>query len=126
MEQEHLVWPTLVTRLVNGRENPCIAVELIAVQAWSIECHTTLQPHERQLVGEELVQYAITFGRMLRCDPRVHKITKMPDCSAGDELLALRRDMVWRGLPVREEFHATEDRQVVRDEVYNFISGKLT
>jgi hypothetical protein len=30
--------------------------------------------------------------------------------------------MVWRGLPVGEEFHATEDKQEVRDEVYDFIA----
>ncbi|NUB42965.1 DUF3800 domain-containing protein [Fertoebacter nigrum] len=45
------------------------------------------------------------------------------DCSLGGDLLALRRDMVWRGLPVREDFHATEDKQEVRNEVYAFIAG---
>lgn len=43
------------------------------------------------------------------------------DCRMGADLLELRRDMVWRGLPVKEHFHATEDAQVVRDEVYSFI-----
>lgn len=45
----------------------------------------------------------------------------LPDCGAGDGLLKLRRDMVWRGLRVKEEFHATEDVREVRDEVYEFI-----
>lgn len=46
----------------------------------------------------------------------------LPDCSIGDGLLELRRDMVWRGLPVGEEFHATEDKDVVRDEVYAYLA----
>lgn len=48
----------------------------------------------------------------------------MDDCSMGDRLQALRRDMVWRGLPVQEEFHATEDKNVVREEVYGFLAGQ--
>lgn len=47
----------------------------------------------------------------------------VPDCSVGDGLLQLRRELVWRRLPVGEEFHATEDVQAVRDEVYRYISG---
>lgn len=43
-------------------------------------------------------------------------------CAIGDSLQALRRDMVWRGLPVKEEFHATEDKQEVRNEVYDLLS----
>jgi len=46
----------------------------------------------------------------------------LEDCSIGDGLLALRRDMVWRGLPVRECFHATEDKNEVRKEVYDYIA----
>lgn len=46
----------------------------------------------------------------------------LPDCSIGTALLDLRRDMVWRGLPVKEEFHATEDKNEVRLEVYNLLS----
>lgn len=44
------------------------------------------------------------------------------DCDLGNGLISLRRDMVWRGLPVNEEFHATEDRQQVRDEVFAYIA----
>ena len=47
---------------------------------------------------------------------------QLPDCSIGDGLLRLRRDMIWRNLPVKEIFHATEDRQEVRDEVYAYIA----
>jgi hypothetical protein len=41
-----------------------------------------------------------------------------PDCAAGDALLALRRDMAWHGVSPDEAFHATEDAQSVRNEVF--------
>jgi hypothetical protein len=40
----------------------------------------------------------------------------------GDELLALRREMAWRGVNADRGLHATEDRQVVRDEVFGLLS----
>lgn len=46
----------------------------------------------------------------------------LPDCNIGNGLLDLRRELIWRGLDVNEEFHASQDRQVVRNEVYNYIS----
>jgi len=46
----------------------------------------------------------------------------LDDCGIGNSLQALRRDMIWRGVPVREEFHATEDRNEVREEVYALLS----
>lgn len=46
----------------------------------------------------------------------------LPDCAIGDSLLSLRRDMVWRELPVKEEFHATKDKQIIRNEVFDYIS----
>ena len=45
----------------------------------------------------------------------------MDDPSIGDELLALRRNLVWRGLADDSELHATEDAQAVRDEVFDLI-----
>lgn len=47
----------------------------------------------------------------------------LDNCTIGDSLQALRRDMVWRGVPVQEEFHATEDRNEVREEVYAFLEN---
>jgi Protein of unknown function (DUF3800) len=44
------------------------------------------------------------------------------DCDMGNGLHALRRDMLWRGLAVNEDFHATEDKQEIRDEVYDYIA----
>ncbi|MAM71163.1 MAG: hypothetical protein CMP91_08485 [Gammaproteobacteria bacterium] len=40
----------------------------------------------------------------------------------GDELLALRRELAWEGLPV-EVFHATTDKQAVRDRVFDLLAG---
>ncbi len=44
-------------------------------------------------------------------------------CDIGHELLALRRAMGWRGLPLKSELHATEDSQIVRDEVFNLLEA---
>jgi len=45
------------------------------------------------------------------------------DCRTGDALLALRRELGWRGLHLDRVFHATEDPQVVRDEVFALLAG---
>jgi hypothetical protein len=44
------------------------------------------------------------------------------DCRIGDELLQLRRDLGWRGVHLDKVFHATEDPQAVRDEVFDVLS----
>jgi len=44
-------------------------------------------------------------------------------CVVGDALLALRRDLGWRGLHLDRVFHATEDPQAVRDEVFALLAG---
>ncbi len=44
------------------------------------------------------------------------------DCRIGDELLQLRRDLGWRGIHLDKVFHATEDPQAVRDEVFQILS----
>jgi len=43
-------------------------------------------------------------------------------CEVGDSLLALRRDLGWRGLHLDRVFHATEDPQTVRDEVFALLA----
>ena len=45
----------------------------------------------------------------------------MDDRSVGDRMLALRRELAWSGAPLGEYFHATSDRQSIRDEVYAAI-----
>lgn len=43
-------------------------------------------------------------------------------CEIGDALLSLRRDLGWRGLHLDRVFHATEDPQTVRDEVFALLT----
>lgn len=43
-------------------------------------------------------------------------------CRIGDALLSLRRDLGWRGLHLDRVFHATEDPQPVRDEVFSLLA----
>jgi uncharacterized protein DUF3800 len=47
----------------------------------------------------------------------------MSDCSVGDQLQALRRDLVWRGYELPAAFHAAEDAQAVRDDVFDVIQA---
>lgn len=47
----------------------------------------------------------------------------MTSCEVGHDLLALRRELLWKKAPVRDYFHATEDRQIVRDAVFEAIRG---
>ena len=46
----------------------------------------------------------------------------IPDCSIGEQFLALRRELTWRGYDLPEAFHAAEDAQLVRDEVFALIA----
>lgn len=45
----------------------------------------------------------------------------MDNCAIAHDLLALRRELVWEGAPVRDQFHATEDKQTVRDRVFDVL-----
>lgn len=45
----------------------------------------------------------------------------MPSCSIGAKILELRRQLVWDGAPVGDYFHATTDKQEVRNKVFNLI-----
>jgi hypothetical protein len=63
-----------------------------------------------------------TFNR----DPNVSRFfilctVAMDDCSVGASLLALRRQLAWEGEVLGDYFHATTDRQAVRDRVYETI-----
>ena len=42
----------------------------------------------------------------------------MSECSVGDRLLELRRELAWSGAELGECFHATSDKQAVRDRVF--------
>ena len=39
----------------------------------------------------------------------------------GDDLLKLRRDLAWDGIALESSFHATEDAQAVRDQVFGVL-----
>lgn len=45
----------------------------------------------------------------------------MDDCAVGTELLNLRRTLAWNAAELGDYFHATTDKQAVRDEVYKVI-----
>lgn len=42
----------------------------------------------------------------------------------GTKLLDLRRELIWRREPVREYFHASEDRQTIRDRVFELLEAQ--
>ena len=46
----------------------------------------------------------------------------MEDCAVATELLKLRRELAWAGLELGDFFHATEDKQAVRDAVFGTIT----
>ena len=43
-------------------------------------------------------------------------------CECGHRLLELRRDLAWNKAPLGDYFHATEDKQPVRDAVFGLIA----
>ncbi|WP_147298637.1 DUF3800 domain-containing protein [Lysobacter soli] len=45
----------------------------------------------------------------------------VPNCDLGAKLLRLRKQLVWEGLPVGDCLHATEDKQAVRDRVFELL-----
>lgn len=48
----------------------------------------------------------------------------METLDVGDNLLALRRQLAWEGADLRPEgFHATYDKQAVRDRVFEVLTG---
>lgn len=63
-----------------------------------------------------------TFNR----DPNVSRYfilctVAMDECSIGTELLELRRRLAWEEYELGEYFHATTDKQAVRDEVFKTL-----
>jgi hypothetical protein len=41
----------------------------------------------------------------------------------GDQLLTLHRELAWQGVGLESAFHATQDSQSVRDQVFQVIQG---
>lgn len=48
----------------------------------------------------------------------------LSDLNIAADLVKLRRKMVWEGLEVGDYFHATEDKQEIRDQVFAAIQGR--
>lgn len=44
-------------------------------------------------------------------------------CDVGHALLNLRRELAWRKAPLGDYFHATTDKQPIRDDVFKAICG---
>jgi hypothetical protein len=47
----------------------------------------------------------------------------MDDTSVGTDLMDLRRDLAWQGVGLESCFHATEDKQIVRDQVFGLLAS---
>lgn len=45
----------------------------------------------------------------------------VPNCTVGDSLTALRRELAWAGVGLDRHFHATTDQQSVRDDVFRVL-----
>ncbi len=43
------------------------------------------------------------------------------DCEVGTDLLELKRRLHWEGYPVGDYFHAVNDKQAVRDQVFQLL-----
>jgi hypothetical protein len=48
-------------------------------------------------------------------------VISLDSCDCGAALLDLRRQLIWDRQPIRQYFHASEDKQPVRDAVFAFI-----
>lgn len=48
----------------------------------------------------------------------------MEDCSIGESLLRLRRELEWAEMPLGDAFHASTDKQAVRDEVFKVLADE--
>jgi hypothetical protein len=46
----------------------------------------------------------------------------LDDCAIGHALIDLRRQLAWEGLSLTSHFHATDERQVVRDRVFALLA----
>jgi hypothetical protein len=47
----------------------------------------------------------------------------MTETALGNDLVELRRDLAWQGVGLESCFHATEDKQIVRDQVFALLAS---
>lgn len=43
--------------------------------------------------------------------------------AVGNDLIELRRELAWQGVGLESSFHASEDKQIVRDAVFTLLAG---
>jgi hypothetical protein len=48
---------------------------------------------------------------------------KADSCELGHDLLKLRRELLWDGVHIPDYFHASEDKQFVRDRVFQVLNS---
>ncbi|ATQ42332.1 DUF3800 domain-containing protein [Caulobacter mirabilis] len=74
------------------------------------------------LFADEAGDFAFTRGDNV---PRYFILgtVVLESCDIGTELLALRRDMAWRKMPLGDYFHASTDKQSVRNEVFELLKS---
>lgn len=48
----------------------------------------------------------------------------LDSCDVGEALLKLRRQLAWEKAPIGDYFHASEDKQAVRDRVFGAIRNE--
>lgn len=46
----------------------------------------------------------------------------LPSCDLGTKLIALKRELAWQKAPLRDFFHACEDKQEIRNAVYDLLA----
>ena len=72
--------------------------------------------------ADEAGDFAFTRGQNVSRYFIVCTVT-MSSCDVAHDLLTLRRELVWRKKPVLDYFHATADKQEVRDAVFEALKG---
>lgn len=74
------------------------------------QTQTPLKQKAKRTLYEEFTKFILTT-------------VMMEKCSVGDALLELRRELAWKDILLTEQFHASTDRQEIRDYVFNRITG---
>ena len=76
----------------------------------------------RYIFADEAGDFAFSKGKNISQYFIVCTIA-MDGCDVGVDLLRLRRELVWKGTPLNDFFHASSDKQIVRDAVFECIAN---
>lgn len=74
------------------------------------------------LFADEAGDFAFKTGQNISKYYVVCTVT-MSNCEIGEELMRLRRKLAWKNAPLRDFFHATSDKQEIRDEVFSVLAN---